>query len=81
MANARIFVENPDELTEPFLRIRHKGCISDFEYMVEIGSSLLWGGGAPYPKGIIINVARNHSALMRSDGSRVMVGHPSRLQL
>ena len=29
-------VESPDDLTEPFLGLRHNGLISDYEYLVGI---------------------------------------------
>ena len=41
------FVEKPDELPEPFLGIRPKGRISDFEYIVAIGSIHLRGALTP----------------------------------
>ena len=56
------FVGSPAELTEPFLGIRHKGHISDYEYLVEIDSILLRGG--KYAKEVIINVTYNANHLL-----------------
>ena len=66
-------------MIEPYLGLRPEGFICDFEYLVEIGSVLLWAGA--YPKEIAINVAGNMSALSWMDGIRVLAGPSSRLQL
>ena len=66
MADERIFAEDTDDLTEPFLGLRPKGFICDYEYLFEIGSILLRAG--VYPKEIVINVTDNMSALSWMDG-------------
>ena len=73
------FVENINDLTEPFSGLRPKGFIPDFEYLAELGSVLLRGG--IYSKEIVINVTDNRSALSWMDGARVSVGPSSLLQL
>ena len=72
-------MESPEDLIEPFLGLRPNGFISDYEYLVDIGAILLWGGNCPTE--IVINVADNKSALSWMDGARVLVGPASRLQL
>ena len=61
LVEARVFAEDPNGIAESFLGLRPNGRISDFEYLVEIWTIPLLGGGDA--KEIIINSIDNTSAL------------------
>ena len=73
------YLGNPNLLIEPFLGMRRKDGIYDFEFSGDIGGVRLWGGESA--KEATINLAGEKSALGWIDGGRLLSSHSSRLQL
>ena len=77
--NLELFLGNQNGLIGSFSGRMPKADISDFEYLVEIGTALLRDGEDA--RGIVINLTGDMSALCGMHGSRILAGPPCRLKL